>query len=146
LLSGDVVQLDVNTLGPVGASFPASRGDENDMALSGDGRRVVQIGSLGVRLYDLATRTQLGEAMPPTDGVADATRGFRDKGVAVRQDGKAAVALATGGLVSWDLDPDHWEAKACDIAGRNLTPAEWTKYVGTLDSYHAICPQFPVTA
>jgi hypothetical protein len=145
LLSGDVVQLDPNTLGPVGVPFPASRGLELDLGVSGDGRRVVQVGSLGIRLYDLPTHTQLGEAMTPLDGMADATRGLRDKGVALRQDGKAAVAMSAGGLVSWDLDPDHWEAKACDIAGRNLTPSEWTKYVRTLDGYHAICPQFALT-
>ena len=63
LLTGDVVQLDANSLDPVGAPFPASRGDENDMAFSADGRRVMQIGTLGVRLYDVASRTQLAERL-----------------------------------------------------------------------------------
>jgi hypothetical protein len=144
LLAGDVVQVEPGALAPVGAPFPASRGAEVDMAVSGDGHRVIQAGNLGVRLYDMPTRTQLGDALNPPKGMADAVRGFRERGMAMREDGKAAVALSDGGLVSWDLDPDHWEAKACDIAGRNLTPAEWTKYVGELDRYHAMCPQFPV--
>ena len=48
--------------------------------------------------------------------------------------------------MTWDLDPAHWETKACAIAGRNLTPAEWTKYIGPLDRYHAICTEFPLSA
>jgi DNA-binding SARP family transcriptional activator len=142
LIAGDVVQLDPGTLDAVGGPFPAARGDEADLALSGDGHRVLEVGSLGVRLYDVGTHTELGEPLPPSVGVFDATRGFRDRGVALRQDGKAAAALAPGGLVTWDLDPAHWDARACELAGRNLTRAEWSKYIGALDSYHAICPQF----
>jgi WD40 repeat protein len=146
-LEGDVVvQLDPGSLQPVGAPFPRTRGTYAGLALSGDGHRVLEIRNVGVRLYDVTSRTELGDAFATPTGMADAVYGHRGTGVTLRQDGKAAVALsADGGVVSWDLDPAHWETKACDIAGRNLTKAEWDKHIGTLDQYHAICPQFAVT-
>ena len=145
LLNGDLVALDPATLAVIGAPFPGGRGDEADMAISGDGHRAMQISNLGIRLYDVPGRIQMGEDVPPAAGVADATRGFRDHGMALNHDGTAAAALATGGVVTWDLDPAHWETKACAIAGRNLTPAEWAKYIGPLDRYHAICTEFPLS-
>jgi hypothetical protein len=43
----------------------------------------------------------------------------------------------------WDLDPDHWVAAACKIAGRNLTRDEWASNIGDLAPYRATCPDFP---
>ena len=34
------------------------------------------------------------------------------------------------GLVRLDLDPSHWETTACELAGRTLTEAEWSAYLG----------------
>ncbi|MFT3854901.1 MAG: hypothetical protein QM733_19510 [Ilumatobacteraceae bacterium] len=45
-----------------------------------------------------------------------------------------------------DLDPVHWATTACDIAGRNLTAAEWSRYFGPAMPYHATCPQYPPAA
>jgi hypothetical protein len=49
----------------------------------------------------------------------------------------------TGPVVYYDLDPTSWEATACRAAGRNLTRAEWDRYLGTLGEYRATCPQYP---
>jgi WD40 repeat protein len=43
----------------------------------------------------------------------------------------------------WDVDPAHWGAIACRIAGRNLTRAEWNQYLPGRP-YHATCPTRPV--
>jgi DNA-binding SARP family transcriptional activator/WD40 repeat protein len=145
-VGGDIVQVDSVDLRPLGDSFPGSQGTFAGMALARGGQRVVQINNVGVRLYDVATRTQLGEALPTPEGVATAIIGQRDTGVVLRADGHAAAAVSDHGVVSWDLDPEHWEAKACEVAGRNLTRAEWDKHIGGLAPYHAICPQFPVSA
>ena len=45
-------------------------------------------------------------------------------------------------LLAWNLDPTKWSQAACDVAGRNLTRPEWDTYIGKLEPYHAICPQF----
>ena len=43
----------------------------------------------------------------------------------------------------WDLDPTHWPAAACRVAGRNLTREEWVSNIGTLAPYRATCPDLP---
>jgi WD40 repeat protein/DNA-binding SARP family transcriptional activator/class 3 adenylate cyclase/ABC-type cobalamin/Fe3+-siderophores transport system ATPase subunit len=39
----------------------------------------------------------------------------------------------------WDVDPAHWDAMACRIAGRDLTRAEWNQYLPGRP-YQATCP------
>ena len=45
----------------------------------------------------------------------------------------------------WDVDPAHWDAMACRIAGRNLTHAEWNQYIPGRP-YQTTCPQWPGSA
>jgi hypothetical protein len=51
-----------------------------------------------------------------------------------------------GPVVYYDFDPASWEATACRSAGRNLTRAEWDRYLATLGEYRATCPQYPAAA
>ena len=44
--------------------------------------------------------------------------------------------------VTWDVDPNSWQAKACAAAGRNLAHAEWTTYIGADETYRATCPNY----
>jgi hypothetical protein len=46
-------------------------------------------------------------------------------------------------MTVWDLDPQHWIAAACKVAGRNLTPQEWKTDIGDLAPYHRTCPDYP---
>jgi WD40 repeat protein len=46
-----------------------------------------------------------------------------------------------GSLIFWDLRPTSWEAKACQLAGRNLTHDEWDQFVG--GDYRRTCPRWP---
>ena len=47
------------------------------------------------------------------------------------------------GLRLWNIDPSTWPAVACQRAGRNLTPDEWTRYMPADEPYRSTCPQFP---
>lgn len=40
-----------------------------------------------------------------------------------------ATAGWDGASVVWDLDPGAWRAAACHLAGRDLTDAEWARYL-----------------
>ncbi len=43
-----------------------------------------------------------------------------------------------GTTVIWDLSAQRWFAEACDLAGRNLTRAEWRQHLGTR-TYRETC-------
>jgi hypothetical protein len=132
---GRVLELDPDTLKPVGAPFPGINGLATEVALSDDGRRLMVLGfDRALRLYDVETRTQLGDAIPI---------GISWAGAALRGDGLEAAVATDQGIVIWDLDPDHWVDSACQIAGRNLTRAEWDQYIGDLATYRHTCPAFP---
>jgi len=53
------------------------------------------------------------------------------------------VAVGGGfddGVAVWDLDPERWLNGVCRVAGRNLTPEEWTTHIGDLVPYRETCP------
>ncbi|MBL7199747.1 MAG: hypothetical protein ISS56_06325 [Anaerolineae bacterium] len=42
----------------------------------------------------------------------------------------------------WDLDPDSWAARVCQIAGRNMALGEWEQFLPG-EPYGKTCPQWP---
>ena len=54
-----------------------------------------------------------------------------------------AVVATEAGWRQWNLLVDTWPDVACDRAGRNLTLAEWERYLPPGEEYHVTCPQFP---
>jgi WD40 repeat protein len=50
--------------------------------------------------------------------------------VAVTSDGRTALAIENGGQgIAWSLGRGSWSARACRVAGRELTAAEWTQFL-----------------
>jgi hypothetical protein len=61
----------------------------------------------------------------------------------VRPDGAAAVVgTSEGAATVWDVGTERWAATACRVAGRNLTRAEWGRYLPG-EPYRRTCPQWP---
>ena len=94
-------------------------------------------GDRSVSIYDVGTGVAIGDPIEIADDQADA--------IALRLDG---LELAVGGSRSigaqvWDLNPQHWLAAVCRIAGRNLTRAEWDTNIGALRPYRRTCAEFP---
>jgi hypothetical protein len=52
--------IDLDGLHQLGEPFTGSRGSTANAAISADGHRIVQIGNVSTRFYDVATRTELG--------------------------------------------------------------------------------------
>ena len=46
------------------------------------------------------------------------------------------------GITLWNMDLESWKQRACQIANRNLTLAEWGQYLGSLP-YQRTCPNLP---
>jgi hypothetical protein len=45
-------------------------------------------------------------------------------------DGEHAISVFWSGVgVIWNVDPAAWEARACQVAHRNLTRTEWSTYL-----------------
>ena len=44
------------------------------------------------------------------------------------------------GIAVWDLRPARLLAAACEVASRDITPAEWTANVIGLGTYQRLCP------
>ena len=60
-------------------------------------------------------------------------------GLAFSADGELLVAAYTNGdLVVWDMSLARARQEACEVANRNLTPAEWTRYLPSED-YRSTC-------
>ena len=65
--------------------------------------------------------------------------GHVERGVAVNRAEALAVIVPGGALFLLDVDPDSWRRSACSLAGRTLTDAERTAYVGAME-LPAGCP------
>ena len=109
------------------------------MWLSDDAKRLMVADGLlttTMRVYDVATRTLLGDPIVHESGTE---LGW----AAIRPDGLEVAVDTDEGIVVWDLDPAHWVEAVCQSVGRNLTHAEWDEYVGDLAAYRSTCPEFP---
>jgi DNA-binding SARP family transcriptional activator/WD40 repeat protein len=98
-------------------------GTTNTVDLSRDGRTLVAAGDGWVNMWDVATGSVLGRSFPgpgAKDGLA----------ASFAPDGRRLFILSdTGEAWVWDVDTTSWEARACRIAGRPLTQAEWRLYL-----------------
>jgi WD40 repeat protein len=132
---GTVALWDARSRTVSGAPLTGGTGVFRRVAFSPDGRLLAATSDNGsVSLWDLASRQLLGR---PLQGHTDAAWG-----VAFVEGGRTLVTSGwDGSMIFWDLHPDSWEARACALAGRNLTRSEWARYVG--GAYRRTCPQWP---
>jgi WD40 repeat protein len=123
---------DLSTGQPIG---PALNGPTNTSTvdLSPDGRTLVAAGPGQVIMWDVATGTVLGRSFFPDVGPED------NLAATFAPDGRRLIVVSeTGEGWVWDVDPASWEQRACQIAGRSLTQAEWQIYLPDRP-YHATC-------
>jgi WD40 repeat protein len=133
--AGAVTEFDATALEPI-ATFPGARGAPHSLQFSADGAvLLVTTGDQSVQVYDVASRTRLGDAITSA-AVNDEMEGW------IRPDGHAVAVNGRLGVAVWSLDPAKLTAAACVLAGRNLTRTEWETYLGPDTPYRASCPQF----
>jgi hypothetical protein len=101
---------------------------------SPDGRLLVaNDANATMHLIDGPTHEPIGPALPST---ASASSFGGD-------DTEVGGSYADGGIV-WDVDPAEWRRQACNLAGRNLTQAEWDRFLPGQGPRQATCPQYPL--
>ncbi len=137
---GAVLLWDTATWRQLGQPLDAQQGHVNSVAFSPDG----QVLAAGydpdqIILWDVATRRRLG-------GPLRAHRGAL-RSVVFSPDGQT---LASGGddraVYLWDVGVPSWQTRACRLANRNLTRAEWAEFLGPVIPYAPTCPDLPVDA
>jgi WD40 repeat protein len=101
------------------------------VAVSGDGRTAATAADDGtVRLWDLAARRELA-ALPGHSAT--------HPGVAFHSGSRLLAAVGTANdVLLWDLDVTAWRGRLCQLAGRNLTTAEWHEFLPQRD-YRLTC-------
>jgi WD40 repeat protein len=134
--SGDITLYDLATLRPDG-QLPGARSGARYLKFSADGTVLVAASLDTVSLYDVASRTRIGEPIQARSPDPNLVPGF------LRPDGRAVAVTDRNGVAVWDITPDRLAEAACRLAGRNLTRTEWGTYLAGLGEYRATCPEFP---
>jgi WD40 repeat protein len=132
---GRLILWDVAARRAIGDPLTSGGGTRWSVALSPDGRTAATTGEDGeLTLWDLPTRQQLGRPLPGHDSQSTDAVFLGNANV-------LASLGDDGALIFWNLDPAAVAAKACALAGRNLTHAEWAQHLG--GPYRRTCPQWP---
>jgi WD40 repeat protein len=100
-----------------------------------DGGQTLASGSMDgtIRLWDVNHHRQIGTPLTRYTG--------RINSIAYSQDGNWLGASGEGGvIIVWEAGLQSWNERACQIAGRNLTRAEWQQYMG--EPYRKTCEQW----
>jgi WD40 repeat protein len=131
--NGTITFYDATTLKRAGDPMTGGTAFAPQMAFTPDGRTLVTSGlDSRLRLFDVASRRQLGVAIPITSW-----------GAAIAPDSKEIAITTDRGVQRLSIDAVALSRAACRAAGRNLTTAEWRQYVGGIP--RRLCPEWPIT-
>jgi class 3 adenylate cyclase/WD40 repeat protein len=120
--TGQVFLVDTGRRAVVGEPLASGATQLLAVVASPDGSRIAATSWDGaLRLWDRASGRALA---PPLAGHAAFTRA-----VAWTDPGHLLTGAFTGTVVSWDLAPQEWADRACALAGRDLTRAEWARHL-----------------
>jgi WD40 repeat protein len=121
---GNVTLLDATTGRLVAPPFNTDAGYVVSAEFDPTGQLLATGGTDGaVRLWDVRTRKQYGADLPSRAPAAWSTATFYP-------DGRRLLGnWATGAAAVWDIDPADLARRACAVAGRTLTRAEWTSFL-----------------
>ena len=111
---------------PAGRPLAAHAGYVYSFGFDRAGERLVTGGTDGkVRLWDVATRTPIGTSLP----------GFANTPVwaAFAAGDRRVVATDPTRGLRWDIRPAAWARRACRVAGRRLSRAEWAEFLPERD-------------
>jgi WD40 repeat protein/DNA-binding SARP family transcriptional activator len=117
-----------------GAPFVAAESPITSLALDPGGERLATAAAQdgAVKLWLTASEQQQGPNLHTAAGATPA--------IAFEPGGRGLLALDDRGRAfTWPTAVDVWQRRACQVAGRNLTPSEWARYVAALP-FAAVCP------
>ena len=120
--SGQIFLVDPRLRQLAGAPLNGGGTQLQDVAVSADGHTIAAVSRDGaLRLWDRASRRPIG---PPMSAHRDLT-----PTITYLADGSMLTGGFDADIIAWDLKPADWVARACQLAGRDLTQAEWQEYL-----------------
>jgi WD40 repeat protein len=109
-----------------------SRANGADMMYSADGELIAID---GLMIVDAHTLQQIGPRLYDNNAFDHF----------FTADGRYLVALPIdrpGVVLRWDVDPGDLAVRACTLAGRNMTRAEWAIFMPPTEAYRKTCDQY----
>ncbi len=126
---------DVNT-GEQITQLSGHLGDVTDLAFNPDETLLISGSTDGnVSLWDMSSLERIGSL----SGSAASLIGIAFNPI----EPLIAAASRDDNVYVWNTDIDGWKRYACVRTNRNLTQAEWNRYIGSQEEYHLSCPEFP---
>jgi WD40 repeat protein len=109
--------------------------DVESVAFHPDGRTLVAADrSSTIVIWDVASGARAGVFTGHVEGAASVAFGLNGHSIAVGgYDGRVELL---------NVDLQSWQKLACAVANRNLTAAEWQRYLSP-QPYHRTCPALP---
>ncbi len=107
------------------------------LAFSPDGTRLAVLAHDGAEIWDIQAGTEVGTGLPGASPQAQTPGGPGN--VRYTPDGHLVIVSPAGLATIWNVNPAAWDAAACTIASRQLTRAEWARFVST-QPYARVCP------
>ena len=131
-----IILWDVKRCQPLDKPLSGHKNSVSSVAFSPDGNTLASGSSdQSIILWDVEKRQPLGEPLTGhKSGVLSIAFSPDSKTLASSSDDQS--------IILWDVDIESWLKRACQIAGRNFTKAEWQKYLGDRP-YEKTCPQYP---
>jgi WD40 repeat protein/class 3 adenylate cyclase/tRNA A-37 threonylcarbamoyl transferase component Bud32/energy-coupling factor transporter ATP-binding protein EcfA2 len=128
---GALVLLDARSGKRIGPPMQAAGGVIAGVSFSSDGRSVaISSDDHTTSIWDLRTHSRVGNPFGPYTDTVPATF--------FTPDGHLVIGLE-GSAIEWPVDPRSWERFACQVAGRDLTRAEWHAVLPNRP-YQRVCP------
>jgi WD40 repeat protein len=134
---GTIQVWDVATHRQLGDALSGHTGPVWSVAFSPDGKTLASANNDGtIRLWDVVSRQPLGDPLRGHTGLVWS--------VAFSPDGKTLASASSDRTIRlWDVSLESWIARACRIAGRNLSQDEWNQFVDPTRPYERTCAEFP---
>jgi len=132
-----IILWSVATRQPIGSPLTGHKAAVWSLAFSPDGKTLASASQDStVILWDVAA---LQPITPPLKGHTDMV-----VSVAFSPDGRTVASGSKDKtIILWDVNLEAWKSRACHIANRNLTQAEWDQFIGPDMPYQRSCSALP---